>query len=673
MGEKHLFLGKFHRGLLQLGLLLTLVAWVQGQTTTYQFYPSGTVGYGVDFPIALNNRGDVVIAGSQGSSFYAVPSPDTGGVGGGPVTGLNNSHYSAGWIPYSGGQNYAFFFDGSFTNTIRLSNGNSWAYAMNDSSEVVGAAVTSSGKTHAFAYYGRPGGSGGPPVDLGALSGGYSEARGINSSGQIVGDSSLGNGYFHAFLVTRGIMYDLGTLGGSNSYALGINDSGMIAGYGLTFGNTAIHPFLYNGSMHDLGTLGGTVAEATSINNMGQVVGWSYTAGNAAKHAFLSNGTTMVDLNTMVAGLSGWTLNSAWAINDLGEIAGYATDSSNNTQLYIMIPGFASNCTPNSYATQFADVSGDHLADQIVVNDAGIVVLRNTGLGMFGPAGEVWSTVPFYGAYHIDGLTVGNAFFADVDGDSKADAIVVNDTGITVRRSDGTKFLPAEMWASGLIARSYHIGGVSHPNIYFVDVNHDGAADAVSVDDNGVWVQLADKVHHLFGAATNWTGGVFYGTNGTFFADVTGDGFVDAIAVNRNIISGYPAISVRPSTGSSFGASQSFASIRYFPSAFADITGDGAADEIINLGSGGLWIGPSTAGSFNFYKNPAWSAPAFYGDFGTAYAPLDNSSTNPNTVDLIKLNHDGVYVEVSLGSSFSPYTVWSYPYGTYGNHDQVCH
>ena len=78
----------------------------------------------------------------------------------------------------------------------------------------------------------------------------------------------------------------------------------------------------------------------------------------------------------------------------------------------------------------------------------------------------------------------------------------------------------------------------------------------MSVDDNGVWVQLADKVHHLFGAATNWTGGAFYGTNGTFFADVTGDGFMDAIAVNRNIISGYPAISVRPSTGSSFGASQ---------------------------------------------------------------------------------------------------------------------
>ena len=447
----------------------------------------------------------------------------------------------------------------------------------------------------------------------------------------------------------------------------------MIAGYGLIRGNTAIHPFLYNGSMRDLGTLGGTVAEATSINNMGQVVGWSYTANNAAKHAFLYNGTTLIDLNTLVANPNGWTLNSAWAINDLGEIAGYATDPNNNTVMYALIPGFASNCIPNTYATQFADVSGDHLADQIVVNDSGIIVLRNTGYGMFGPAAEVWSSVPFYGAYHIDGLTVGNTFFADVDGDGKADAIAVNDTGVTVRRSDSTKFLANETWATGLVPRSYHINGVSHPNIYFVDVNHDQAADAVTVDDNGVWVQLADKVHHTFGAATNWTAGAFYGTNGMFFADVTGDGSADAIAVNRNLLNGNAVITVRPSNNASFTAAQNWPAARYFPTAFADITGDGAADEIMNLGSSGLWIGPSTAGSFNFFKNPAWSAPAFYGDYGTAYAAVDNSSTNPNTVDVIKLNHDGIYVEVSLGSSFNPYTVWSYPFATYGNHDQVCH
>jgi FG-GAP-like repeat len=318
-------------------------------------------------------------------------------------------------------------------------------------------------------------------------------------------------------------------------------------------------------------------------------------------------------------------------------------------------------------------VTGDKAADQIIVNDAGIVVLRtNTVTHTLGPVAEVWSSVPFFGAYHIDGLTVGNIFFADVDGDGKADAIVVNDTSVTVRRSDGTKFLSNETWATGLIARSYHIGGVSHPNIYFVDVNHDGAADAVSVDDNGVWVQLADNLNHVFQTATNWTGGAFYGTNGTFFADVTGDGSADAIAVNRNRFGG-AAITVRPSTNSSFSASQSWPALGYFPSAFVDITGDGAADEVMNLGSSGLWVGPSYASSFNFSKNPAWSSPAFYGDYGTAYASLDNDPNYPNTVDVIKLNHDGITVETSQGSSFSVPTGWSYPFSSFGNHDAVCH
>jgi len=676
-GERNAFVG-FDGLMVGLCLFVTFgFLSAQGQTASYQLYTIGFVGGGVDFPIGLNNRGDLVLANipaSPGNSNVAVAPTDDEWFADGMIVGINNSRATVGWGPYMGQTVPYYNRSDGYWDTVPTLGGNAgWAYAINEANEIVGASVTSKGKTHAFAYFGRSVNNG-QPTDLGALPGGYSEARSVNKSGQIVGDSSVSSGYFHAFVVSGGVMYDLGTMGGNSSYALSINDSGLIAGYSLTYGNAAIHPFLYNGTMRDLGSLGGTVAEATAINNMGQVVGWSLTAGNAAKHAFLYNGTSLIDLNTMVANPNGWTLNSAWAINDLGEIAGYASDANNNVQMYIMIPGVASNCKPNTYATQFADVTNDHLADQIVVNDSGIIVLRNTGYGMFGPEAEVWSTVPFYGAYHIDGLTVGNTFFADVDGDGRADAIVVNDTQTVVRRSDGTQFLSNEVWATGLTARSYHIGGVPHPNIYFVDVNHDGAADAVSVDDNGVWVQLADKVHHTFLSATNWTGGAFYGTNGTFFADVTGDGSADAIAVNRNVISGYPAITVRPSNGSSsFLANQSWPAARYFPTAFADITGDGAADEIMNLGSSGVWVGPSVANSFNFYKNPAWSSPAFYGDFGSAYAFLNNDPNHPNTFDAIKLNYDGVYVEVSYGSSFNPYTVWSYPFPSYGNHDLVCH
>jgi FG-GAP-like repeat len=268
------------------------------------------------------------------------------------------------------------------------------------------------------------------------------------------------------------------------------------------------------------------------------------------------------------------------------------TDQNNQPQVFRIEPQLTNNCNANSYATQFVDVTGDHRADEVVINDNGILVLRSN-INRFGPLAEIWSSVPYFGVYHIEGPTVGNEFFADVDGDGKADAIVVNDSGITVRRSDGTKFLSNELWATGLVARSYHISGVSHPNIYFVDVNHDGAADAVSIDDNGVWVRLGDKVNHVFQAATNWTGSAFYGSNGTFVADVTGDGAADLIAVNRNSFTGKAAIVVRSSNWSSFNANQNWSALGYFPTAFADINGDGAADEVMNLGSSGVWIGPS--------------------------------------------------------------------------------
>jgi hypothetical protein len=76
-------------------------------------------------------------------------------------------------------------------------------------------------------------------------------------------------------------------------------------------------------------------------------------------------------------------------------------------------------------ATFFADVTGDGKADAIVVNKTAIVVRPSTG-SSFGP-NEVWSAVPYYGQR--------GTFFDDVTGDAKADAIVVNNDGTVVRRS----------------------------------------------------------------------------------------------------------------------------------------------------------------------------------------------------------------------------------------------
>jgi hypothetical protein len=45
----------------------------------------------------------------------------------------------------------------------------------------------------------------------------------------------------------------------------------------------------------------------------------------------------------------------------------------------------------------------------------------------------------------------------------------------------------------------------------------------------------------------DWTHGAFYGTRGTFFVDLTGDGRADAVAVNDD------AVTVRRNTGHDFG------------------------------------------------------------------------------------------------------------------------
>jgi len=71
-------------------------------------------------------------------------------------------------------------------------------------------------------------------------------------------------------------------------------------------------------------TLGGRNGEAHAINNLGAIVGNAYLAGDAILHAFLYLDGQMVDLNSLVDPLGGWTLTAAYDINDAGQILGTA-------------------------------------------------------------------------------------------------------------------------------------------------------------------------------------------------------------------------------------------------------------------------------------------------------------------------------------------------------------
>jgi hypothetical protein len=123
----------------------------------------------------------------------------------------------------------------------------------------------------------------------------------------------------------------------------------------------------------------------------------------------------------------------------------------------------------------FADVTGDGRADAIVVNEDTVTVRRSTGSG-FGP-NEDWTQGPYYGSRGI--------FFADVTGDGRADAIVLNGGGITARRSTGAGFAPNEEWPQG----PYN----GARGTRFADVTGDAVADAIRVDDTAVMVSRSRR------------------------------------------------------------------------------------------------------------------------------------------------------------------------------------
>src|SRR5437867_5364003 len=90
----------------------------------------------------------------------------------------------------------------------------------------------------------------------------------------------------------------------------------------------------------------------------------------------------------------------------------------------------------------------------------------------------------------------------------------------------------------------------------------------------------------LFGPNEDWTNEAYYGSRGTFFADVTGEGCKDAIVVNRD------TITVRPANcyegfgliRNEFLPNQDWTNGPYYGSRgtfFADVDGDRRADAIV--------------------------------------------------------------------------------------------
>jgi len=196
------------------------------------------------------------------------------------------------------------------------------AYDINDKDEVVGQ-VQSNGLPRAFIQ------QAGVAYFLDGLNGDtYSYAYAINELSQVSGSARAGSGTTHAVIWNNGVPTDLGTLpGDASSYGLDINDAGDVVGHSMSASYPAIRtPVIWqDGVISSLGSLGGTGGIAKSINNHGQVVGYAYTA-TGVQHPFLWQNGVMTDLAPLLQGLCAELATCgkgmAVAINDAGQIVG---------------------------------------------------------------------------------------------------------------------------------------------------------------------------------------------------------------------------------------------------------------------------------------------------------------------------------------------------------------
>lgn len=194
------------------------------------------------------------------------------------------------------------------------------ARALNDEGNVVGHAQFSIDDETGRAFFFADG----EMTDLGVLPGGtQSIAVDVNALGEVAGSGDVEGGLLHAFLWQGDDLIDLGVLGeGGESSATGMNDAGQIVGWSTLGEGLGKRAFLFEeGMMMDLGTLPlSDESSANDINADGTVVGYVIKRSGAQRAAIWRDGI-LTDLNMLIPGCAGWTLEEALAINGEGHIA----------------------------------------------------------------------------------------------------------------------------------------------------------------------------------------------------------------------------------------------------------------------------------------------------------------------------------------------------------------
>ncbi|MFE0041956.1 FG-GAP-like repeat-containing protein [Streptomyces albireticuli] len=175
------------------------------------------------------------------------------------------------------------------------------------------------------------------------------------------------------------------------------------------------------------------------------------------------------------------------------------------------------------------DINGDHKADYLVVEDDGSVRawLNNGGDGHGGWTGQGRIATGV-------GTPGGKVRFADINGDGKADYLTVDDNGAVHAWLNNGGDNHGGWTDNGQIATG---AGAPGSRVRFADINGDRKADYLVVEDNGAVRAFINNGGDNHGGWTDYgriaTGAGAVGTH-VRFADINGDRKADYLAIDDN-------------------------------------------------------------------------------------------------------------------------------------------
>ncbi|MGK5732827.1 FG-GAP-like repeat-containing protein [Streptomyces sp. URMC 124] len=214
------------------------------------------------------------------------------------------------------------------------------------------------------------------------------------------------------------------------------------------------------------------------------------------------------------------------AVQDNGSVRAWINNGGTGHGSWIDRGKFASGAGEPGRKIRFADINADGKADYLILQDDGSVKawINNGGNGNGG-----WTD---RGTFATGvGEPGSKVRFADINGDGKADYLVVGKYGVTKAwlNNGGTG-------QGSWIERGTFAGGTGEPEdrIRFADVNGDGKADYLAVQDDSsvrAWINTGTDGRGSWSELDGFAGGVGETGSKVRFADINGDGKADYLVL----------------------------------------------------------------------------------------------------------------------------------------------